>query len=1269
MIFWLPFLFFIATTVISELLRPKPKFDRPRPSALGDFQIPTADEDRCIPVPSGRCLVKGVNCFWYGNLKVVPMKKKVKTGMFSSEKIITGYKYYIGMALAIGHGELEGIPEVRFGDKVSTPVVTDGGDHDIFTFNDEKLFGGTGTGGEGGVKGVMDVYYGDSVQVGNAYMAGVLGKPMPGLRTLAYVVLNQMYIGTSQYIKQISFVVDRYPNTLGVTGGKHKIGDDVNPICDMYDKLTNTLWGIGFTGGNINTASFIAAAETCYDEGLGISFLMDNPNQGEEWIREILRHVDGVFYSDPSTAELVVKLARPDYDPDDLVHFTPDNADDCEFSRGSWEETINTVRVKYTDRAANFTERFVPVQNRANIETRGGWIEAEDYDFTMFSNATISNLVALRVLNTVSYPLAKLELMVDRRAYNLRPGSPIKVSWQWEEQSISNLVCRVLSIDYGQIRQGKITLNVCEDIFHLVYAAYGAPPDSEWVKPSFEAQLPPASLLWEVPLGLAELTTGQQVATIAAAPNGVHTSYDVLSDETGTATTEDQFELTALETSFTPTALLVGALAKDRPYSGETITVDNATDMGEVISHVVEDLSTEAVNLIMIEDEILFFEDLINNGDGSFDLTGVRSGMMYSIPQDHADNSRVWFITYGIGLVKDGVYPVDTDLRVRLLTKTITDQLEFSESANLDHTVIGVINGPYPPRDPKINGSRLFDLDTTVGLLAITWKGSSLTQSLAVDQDDAHVPPTSGTGFSLILRRADTLAAVRTVTRVPAGGSGGAYNAYGYVVETAPNVPLADYLLELWSERGGQLSQLWSHPFSIKGYGFDYGGTDSESPTAIGYGGSITPGEIAVRGAPPPVIEALPGLSLNLVVVIKFSGEIPPPATRSDVFTFLVQLQPFDGSPPHTEKYVLDTMDATSFDQLTTILGDMILADFPEFTVINNGDTLIISTFQGTPFVQALNDTSFFNFNVEQAAAPITNGTTHIQTYDVYEMGRDAFGEVEVVGPLVSTKYAGGGDIVVRLLVSGLTFETRQQLGVGGSKEFAVVASYPNFGPGASAGYHTGLGANDGEDLEAVLKAQSALAPYVQDISFTTPWAPSVTFPAPRSGVVVTMKQNYRLSEDHYENTPSNVALGMEPLKVLGKTNRQGLPFYPDGARKIVRVTFTSSWDSDTNALFEHLVVGQRYSVTLDGVKYETTVNATDVTDAGNNAYRDGIYNRLKTLIEADGYIVTFQTYLRQAGDPATFIASMLIQGAAVNVDYSFEMAAAFYIKVNITRS
>ena len=48
----------------------------PKAATLEDFDIPTAQEGRAIPVVFGTVTVRGPNVVWYGDLYAKPIKKK-----------------------------------------------------------------------------------------------------------------------------------------------------------------------------------------------------------------------------------------------------------------------------------------------------------------------------------------------------------------------------------------------------------------------------------------------------------------------------------------------------------------------------------------------------------------------------------------------------------------------------------------------------------------------------------------------------------------------------------------------------------------------------------------------------------------------------------------------------------------------------------------------------------------------------------------------------------------------------------------------------------------------------------------------------------------------------------------------------------------------------------------------------------------------------------------------------------------------------------------
>ncbi len=57
----------VVAAFVSYAMAPKPP--SPKPAVLADFDVPTAEESREIPVVFGTVTITGPNCIWYGNLR------------------------------------------------------------------------------------------------------------------------------------------------------------------------------------------------------------------------------------------------------------------------------------------------------------------------------------------------------------------------------------------------------------------------------------------------------------------------------------------------------------------------------------------------------------------------------------------------------------------------------------------------------------------------------------------------------------------------------------------------------------------------------------------------------------------------------------------------------------------------------------------------------------------------------------------------------------------------------------------------------------------------------------------------------------------------------------------------------------------------------------------------------------------------------------------------------------------------------------------------
>jgi hypothetical protein len=372
MAFWLMLALYVATTALSALLAKRPS--APKPSALGEFEAPTAEEDRAIPIVFGTVLLKGPNVVWYGALSSVKLKKSGGALAFGASTVV-GYKYYLWMWQALCHGPIDELVDIQIGDKSirpkawniykgetidtinpNLPKTNPGGETKTgFNLDWRMMFGGEFA--EGGIVSHIDFYFGGDAQVGNTGLATKLGLSVaPSYNGICHAVLRGnggkgTYFGTSNYIKNWAWMVRRTPKVIPGGSSYADIDGDANPAEMIYEILTDTKWGLARPESRINVSSFLSASAALFSEGFGLSFTIDTATDCDAFISEICRHIDAVIYTDPLTGLWTLKLIRADYDVETLDEIKDaDLLEAPDGGRPSWPETINELKVQYTER-------------------------------------------------------------------------------------------------------------------------------------------------------------------------------------------------------------------------------------------------------------------------------------------------------------------------------------------------------------------------------------------------------------------------------------------------------------------------------------------------------------------------------------------------------------------------------------------------------------------------------------------------------------------------------------------------------------------------------------------------------------------------------------------------------------------------------------------------------------------------------------------------------------------------------------------------------
>ena len=525
-----------------------------------------------------------------------------------------------------------------------------------------------------------------------------------------------------------------------------QIDADMNPAHIIYQCISNPEWGMGYPEASIDADNFAAVAQALYDEEFGLSFQWTQQQPVEEFIGEVLNHCGGVWYADPRTGLFSLALIRDDYSVSDLRVFDESNIIAMEsYQRPGYGELVNQIVVSWTDVPNNKTATTPPLQDPACIQAQGCVI-GEVRQYPGITKSGLAQRVALRDLIAASTPLASLKLRVNREAWDLIPGKDVIVV-NWDKLGIVQLVCRVLKVDRGTLQDGSILLEVAEDVFGLPSNVYVTQEEEGWVEPDvtpddIEIMSLVESPYWDLArnLSAADLdytdVDAGYVFTLAARSTPVETAYNIWS-RVGAADYEENGS-----GIFAPTALLNGAIDQ----SEISITLDNGIDLSQV---AVGD------RCLIGEGRLAEFCEVLTLNTTTGVMT-VSRAVLDTTPQEHADNTRVWFVEDFFGV--DPTERATTDeADVKLTAVATGGETDLADATEQTITMAGRFGRPYPPGNVRINGQAFPTVvDTTEAAsegFVIAWSHRDrTTQDVElVAQTEGDIGPEVGTTYTVEL--------------------------------------------------------------------------------------------------------------------------------------------------------------------------------------------------------------------------------------------------------------------------------------------------------------------------------------------------------------------------------------------------------------------------------------------------------------------------------------------------------------------------------------
>ena len=605
--------------------------------------------------------------------------------------------------------------------------------------NDPGLFGGEEK--EGGISGSAGFYPGSLTQGSDPYMTGKIRAAYPAYRGIAHLVLGGpagVYFGTSPYIKNLGVVLRRCPANLGLSESQSNINGDANPAEIIYEVLRNNAWGLGFPESRFDLSSFKAAAQTLADEGMGMSMQVASPEQADSLIETVLQHIDGVCYTDPATGLWTLKLVRA-VDPSTLTEYGPDDIIECEFSRGSWESTVNEIKVKYLDRA-KWKESIVQVQETANRATRGEAVVSQ-IDFLGFSNAAIAQRVATRELRANSYPIASGRIKINRKAWQWRMGTAFLLTWP--PLGISRMPVRVVGINYGSLEHGEIEADIVEDVFGVSYTAYAPPPESEWVNPIGEPKPPIAQLATEAPYQVTG-SPDRHILCAAVRADEISTSYEVCEYDDG------EYYHSNTVNKFCPYCVLDEYYPENTPAFDENgFRLSSPVDLDTVEPATAAEAQRGDNLLVIVNDdgkeEWCAFQ-AVGINDDEYVAVGITRGIYDTIPIDHPAGAKVYIVRddgeFNSGLAQDDAYASNQTVQIKMLPRNPRGVAALENVQLVSAELSNRAAKPYPPGRVRVNDDAWPSGKIFEGGVTLTWAHRNRTTQTGagiVSQDAASV--------------------------------------------------------------------------------------------------------------------------------------------------------------------------------------------------------------------------------------------------------------------------------------------------------------------------------------------------------------------------------------------------------------------------------------------------------------------------------------------------------------------------------------------------
>lgn len=521
---------------------------------------------------------------------------------------------------------------------------------------------------------------------------------------------------------------------------------DMNPAHIIAECLTNPIWGLGHADTALDAGSFHAAALTLFNEGFGLSMMWTQSDTIENFVQEVLDHIEAALFIDPATGLFRLKLIRADYDEATLPVMDPTNSTIRKMSRRSLTEVINEIVVTWTN-PANEEEETITIQDLGAI-VAAGTVNSDSRNYYGVHKRDLATKLAARDIRSSAAPLASIEADANRQFWNLVVGDVVKVVYpEYDVETDDPLVMRVMEVDYGKPGASTIKVKMTEDVFSLTPQAFEIAPGTELVSQQDDPTPADDTRVLTLPFFFAFNLIDPQIASTTEYPD---VFMGVLAAESDTDATS--FELHGEEVDPAGNATLEplgerGMVAQGTLQNSFAWEADSTVSDWGALSNgtgpsvggfalIGGDAETEAtMELILLTG--------VTNG-----IWSVKRGVLDTVPRAWPAGTKIWFLSTSESIEDETIRAAGALLDYKVQPQASGGQLPLSEAPLIQYTATERPHLPSRPANVAIDGKKFQDVyfTTKPATVPLTWadRNRETENAQVLGWTDAGVAPEVG---------------------------------------------------------------------------------------------------------------------------------------------------------------------------------------------------------------------------------------------------------------------------------------------------------------------------------------------------------------------------------------------------------------------------------------------------------------------------------------------------------------------------------------------